>query len=76
MTCMEDIEREREREREDWGNIPMEFEGGDRVDEGSAASGERERERERENSTEMEIYEGKKSKKIGKNYINAYVCIS
>jgi hypothetical protein len=34
----------------------MEFEGGDRVDEGSAASGERER----EISTEMERYEGKK----------------
>jgi hypothetical protein len=25
---------------------------------------------------ENERYEGKKSKKIGKNYINAYVCIS
>jgi hypothetical protein len=33
----------------------MEFEGGDRVDEGSVASGERERERERDREREREI---------------------
>jgi hypothetical protein len=68
---MEDIERERERERER-GNIPMEFEGGDRVDEGSAASGERERERERERSVLR--WRDMRGKKIEKKKTNNATC--
>jgi hypothetical protein len=61
---MEDIERERERER---GNIPMEFEGGDRVDEGSAASGE-----ERERSVLR--WRDMRGKKIEKKKTNNATC--